>query len=93
MTRLEHVSWITDAQRTELVKHHIRTLEVLSLYELVDSLADVIPLPDLRRMAKRARQELGRDDPLVEIGQAVGHGGKPVRYAGGVKFGGHDGRD
>ena len=92
MTRLSEISWLNATQVEILAKHHIRTLEVLATYELRDSLAAVIPLPDLRQLAKKARRELGGDDPLAQIGQASGHRG-PVRYAGGVKFGGHDGRD
>lgn len=34
MTRLEHVSWLSDAQREVLAKHHIRSLESLASFEL-----------------------------------------------------------
>ena len=90
MTGLTDVVWLSDAQRKVLAKHFIKSLESLASFELKDSFADAIAVDGFRAMAKRARQELGRDDPLQQVGQASGHRG-PVKYAGGVKFGGHDG--
>ena len=89
MTRLD-VSWLDDAQRQVLAKHFIKSLETLASFELRDSFADSIPIDNFRQLAKKARIELGRSNPLEQIGQAAGHGG-PVKYAGGVRFGGHDG--
>ena len=90
MTSLEEVTWLNATQREILSKFHIRSLESLASFELRDSFADAIPIDGFRSLAKRARQELGRSNPLAQIGQAAGHRG-PVKYAGGVKFGGHDG--
>ena len=87
MTRLENVSWLSPAQVKILSEHHIRSLSVLASFELRDSFADVIPIDNFRALARRARQELGRDNPLRELGQAAGHSGKPVRYAGRVTNG------
>ena len=90
MTRLTDVGWLNDTQREILAPHNVVTLEELASFELRDSFADVVPIPNLRGWARRARQELGGDDPMAQVGQASGHRG-PVHYAGGVKFGGHDG--
>ncbi len=90
MMRLDQVTWLTPAQREVLAKHHIRSAEALASFELKDSFVDQIPIDGLRQLAKRARQELGTPDPLEMIGAAAGQRG-PVRYAGGMKFGGHDG--
>ena len=87
--RLSAVSWITPSQREVLAKHQIVTLGDLASCELRDSLADVVPINDLRKMARRARASLGHADPLAMIGAAAGQSG-PVRYAGGVTYG--DGR-
>ena len=85
MTRLDQVTWLSPAQVEILSEHHIRTLSVLASFELRDSFPDAVPIDNFRALAKRARQELDREDPLAEIGQAAGHSGKPVRYAGGVR--------
>ena len=90
MMRLENVSWLSPAQVEILSEHHIRTLSVLASFETRDSFADVVPIDNFRALARRAREELGRDDPLEMIGQAAGHRGA-VRYAGGVRFGGRNG--
>ena len=87
---LSEIPWLTDAQRKILGEFHIRSLESLASFETRDSFADAIPVDGFRRLARRARQELGRSNPLAELGQSAGHRG-PVKYAGGVKFGGHDG--
>lgn len=86
MTRLSEVHWLSDAQREELGKHHVLTLEALATFELRDSMADVIPIDNLRTLARQARRSLGRPDPLEQIGQASGHSG-PVKYAGGMRYG------
>ena len=85
-TRLTDIGWLTAAQREVLAKHFIKSLESLASFELKDSFADAIAVDGFRAMAKRARIELGRSDPLAEIGQAAGHAGKPVRFAGGVTY-------
>lgn len=88
---LTEVHWISTGQIDVLKRHHIETLEQLASFELRDSMADVIPIDGLRVMAKRARQALALPDPLAMIGAAAGqHPGTPVRYAGGVSFGGED---
>lgn len=86
MTRLSEISWLNDTQREILAKHNCVSLEQLASFELRDSFADVVPIPNLRMWAKRAREALGVADPLAQIGQAAGHRG-PVRYAGGLKRG------
>ena len=83
--RLSEVHWITDAQRKVLAKHHVLTLSELASFELADSMADVVPVNNLRALARRARRSLGRDDPLRMLGAASGQRG-PVRYAGGVTY-------
>ena len=87
MTRLSNIEWLTDAQRSVLREHHVITLESLATFELRDSFADVIAIDNLRGLARRARVELGRDDPLAQLGAAAGQRG-PVVYAGNVTFGG-----
>ena len=89
-TPLDDIAWVSDAQRKILAKHFIKSLESLASFELKDSFADAIAVDGFRSLARRARQELGRSNPLQQVGQASGHRG-PVRYAGGVRFGGHDG--
>ena len=89
MTALKHVSWLSDGQREILARHQCTTLEQLSSLELRDSLADTIPVNNLRNLAKRARQSLGHPDPLTQLGQAAGvRPGTPVRYAGGKEANG-----
>ena len=85
MTRLTDVGWLNDAQREILTKFHIRSLEALATFELRDSFADTIPIDGFRSLAKRARKELGGDNPLAQIGQAAGHRG-PVKFAGGATY-------
>ena len=87
MTSLDGITWLNDAQRKILGEFHIRSWESLASFELRDSFADVIPLPELRQMAKKAREALGREDPLSELDQAAGHHG-PVRRAGGKEANG-----
>ena len=87
MMRLSEVHWITDTKRQILARHHVVTLEELASLELRDSLADAIPIDDLRRLARRARMALGQTDPLEMIGAAVGQRpGTPVAYAGHMRF-------
>ena len=83
--RLTEVHWLTDAQREVLAAHHVLTLGELATFELADSMADVVPVNNLRALARRARRSLGRDDPLRMLGAASGQRG-PVRYAGGVTY-------
>ena len=90
MPSLSLIPWITEAQRAVLSEHNIATLEELASFELRDSMADVVPIDDLRGMARRARVELGRDDPMRMIGAAAGQRG-PVKYAGNVTYGENDG--
>ena len=87
-TRLTDIGWLTDAQRGVLAKHFIKSLESLASFELKDSFADAIAVDGFRALARRARQELGRSDPLAELGQSAGHGGTPVRFAGGKEANG-----
>ena len=82
-TPLDGLSWLSDVQREILSKFQIRSLEALATFELKDSFHDVVPIDNCRALARRARIELGRSDPLAEIGQAAGHHG-PVRHAGGI---------
>ena len=84
--RIKDVSWVTEAQREVLAKHHVLTLDELASFEQADSMADSIPIDGLRALARRARASLGRPDPLAMIGAASGQRG-PVRYAGGVRYG------
>ena len=85
--RLDQTYWITPSQLVLLASHNVTTLQQLASLELADSMADAIPVPDLRKLAKRARQSLGHGDPLAQIGAAVGQRpGTPVAYAGGVKY-------
>lgn len=84
--RLSDISWITDAQRTILAEHNCETVAQLASLELVDSMADVVPVNNLRVLARRARATLGMRDPLEQIGAAAGQRG-PVRYAGGQRYG------
>ena len=87
MMRLTEVHWITTAQREVLAKHRIVTLGELASFELADSMADVVPVDNLRALARRARQALGQSDPLEQLGAAAGQRpGTPVAYAGGVRF-------
>ena len=87
MTKLENVSWISEGQRAILAEHNCTTLEQLASLETRDSLADVVPIDNLRKLAKRARQSLGHADPLARIGAASGQrAGTPVAYAGGVRY-------
>ena len=86
--RLDQAAWLSDAQKKILSEHHILTAEVLATYELKDSLAHTLPLPDLRQLAKKAREALGVADPLARIGAAAG--AKYPAYAGGVKANGRD---
>ena len=85
---LSGIPWLTDAQRKILGEFHIRSVEALASFELRDSFADAIPIDGFRSLAQRARRELGRDDPLAELGQSAGHSGKRVRYAGGKEANG-----
>ena len=84
--RLSDVGWLTDAQREVLAKHHVLTLSELASFELADSMADVVPVNNLRALAKRARRSLGWDDPLRMLGASAGQRGE-VKYAGGVSYG------
>lgn len=88
--QLTAIPWLSDTQRAVLSEHHIVTLEALAEYELRDSMADVVSIDNLRKLAKRARKELGRDDPMRMIGAAAGQRG-PVKYAGNVTYGENDG--
>ena len=89
MNALQHVSWLSDAQRKILAEHNCETLEQLASLEMQDGMADVVPINNLRALAKRARQSLGLDDPLAQLGQAAGvRPGTPVRYAGGKEANG-----
>ena len=81
--KLSEVGWLTDVQRKILADNHITTLEVLSSYELKDSLAHTLPLPDLRQLAKKAREALGHENPMSRLGAAAG--AKYPRYAGGIE--------
>ena len=83
MTALKHVSWISDAQREILAQHECKTLEQLASLEMRDGTADVVPINNLRNLAKRARQSLGQPDPMAQLGQAAGARGA-VKYAGGI---------
>lgn len=85
--RLSEIPWLSDAQVEILARHDCVTLEQLASFELRDSMADVVPIPNLRGWSKRAREALGRDDPLAQIDQAAGHHG-PVRRAGGKEANG-----
>lgn len=87
MTRLEKVGWLTDGQRKVLARHNVVTMEELATFETRDSLTDPIPIPNLRGWARRARRELGHEDPMAQIGQAAGHRG-PVKFAGGKEANG-----
>ena len=86
MTRLEHVSWLNDAQRKVLARHNVVTLEQLASFEVRDSFADVVPIPNLRGWARLARKELGLADPMASLGAAAG--AKYPVYAGGIKANG-----
>ena len=89
MTRLDQVSWITDADRAELVKHNILTLQELAVFETTDSTARTVNIHNLRAKARRARRSLGLDDPFARIGAAAGQrANDPVAYAGGKTYGG-----
>ena len=83
--RLDQVYWITDAQREVLARHHVLTLPELASFELVDSMANTIPVDGLRALAKRARRSLGWGDPMRMTGASAGQRGEVV-YAGAVKY-------
>ena len=85
MMRLSEIYWITDAQRAVLAKHHVLTLGELASFELVDSVANTIEVDNLRGLARRARRNLGRDDPLRMLGASAGQRSEVV-YAGGVSY-------
>ena len=90
--RLTEVHWISAGQLDVLKKHHIETLAELASFELRDSMADVVPLDNLRGLARRARASLGHPDPLAQLGAAVGQRpGTPVQYAGGQQHEGEKG--
>ena len=84
--RLSEVHWIKAGQLDVLKRHHIETLAELASLETRDSLADVVEVDGLRALAKRARRSLGWDDPMEQLGAAVGQRGATV-YAGGVRYG------
>ena len=86
MMSLGEVGWITPEAREILAAHNCMTLPQLASLETADSMADVVPISNLRALARRARQSLGRDDPYKMIGQAAGARG-PVVYAGGKSDG------
>ena len=86
MTRLETIVWLNAIQVEILAKHNCTTLEQLASFEVRDSMADVIPIPNLRGWARRARKELGNADPMLRIGAAAG--AKYPVYAGGIKANG-----
>ena len=91
MKPLSFIPWLSDVQRAVLGEHRVVTLEELASLELRDSFADAPPLDDLRDLARRARVELGRDDPLEQIGAAAGQRpGTRVKYAGAVRYGSAD---
>ena len=84
--RLDQVNWVSPATLLVLASHNVTTLEQLASFETRDSMADVVAVDGLRKLAKRARRSLGWDDPMRMIGAAVGQRpGTPVAYAGGVK--------
>ena len=84
--RLRDVNWLNSTQVEILAKHNCVTLEQLASFEVRDSMADVVPIPNLRGWSKRAREALGRDDPLARIGAAAG--AKYPVHAGGIKANG-----